>query len=498
MPQARSKARTAAVIDIGSNSIRMVLFRLDGEAVWTSFNEKAAAGLGRSMARTGRLDPQGVETAYAALARFRALIEAARPDEVIVAATAAVRQAEDGPDFVKAVAARTGFKVRVLSGAEEARLSATGVFAGIPGAAGLVADLGGLSLELVPVGPDGPRPGESYPLGPFAVGAETAETGRDMRAEVRERLKHAPISLSRPTLYVVGGVWRSLASLSMQSQGYPLPQLHRYEMEAGEARALCQAVARKSPTQLARMPGVSRRRAATLPYAGLLLDALIKRFRFETITVSGWGLREGLLFEARTEARRKAASDMILGHGLAALWGEVDAVRPLAEAVSRFVAPIMAPLEPVFSPERDPELVRAACWMAEAGQRFEPGRQAEPALHAVLRGPVTGADHIERAFLAAVAFARRSTADVGAASPTLDAMLSLAGQKRAQALGTAIRLACDIAAGQPGLLDTVTAYVGEDRLHLSARDPRLLQGERIPARAVDLARMVGVELNLAV
>lgn len=474
----------------------MVLFRLDGEAVWTVFNEKVAAGLGRGLAKTGRLNPVGVDLAHEALARFRALIDAVHPERVIVAATAAVRQAEDGPDFVKAVAARTGLKVRVLSGVEEARISATGVFAGVPGAEGLVGDLGGLSLELVPVGADGPQPGESYELGPFAVGAEGAAPDQTLRSLVRDRLKHAPVSLSCPTFYVVGGVWRALATLHMNAEGYPLPQLHRYEMPADDARALCQMVARKDAQLLARMPGVSKRRAAALPYAALLLDALIKRFRFEQIVVSGWGLREGLLFEARASERRRAAPQTILGHGLAALWGGVEEMRPMAEASARFVKPILAALPPVFSEERDPQLVEAACWMADAGQRFEPGRQAEPALHAVLRGPVTGADHTERAFLAATAFARRSSADVGAISPTINALLSPAGQQRAGILGAAIRLASDISAGQPALLDAVRVEMGQGRLDLSAKDVRLLQGERLRARAGELAAMLGLSLTI--
>src|SRR5580658_1581665 len=139
----------AAVIDVGSNSVRLVLYRVEGRAVWTVFNEKILAGLGRDIAATGRLSPEGVEAAMAALRRFAALVAAARPDRVFAVATAAARDAEDGPAFCRQVRAETGLDLRVLSGVEEARYSAFGVVAGAPHSGGLVGDLGGASLELI-------------------------------------------------------------------------------------------------------------------------------------------------------------------------------------------------------------------------------------------------------------------------------------------------------------------------------------------------------------
>ena len=133
----RTRQSDAAVIDVGSNSVRLVLYRLEGRAVWTVFNEKILAGLGRDLATTGKLSPEGVDAALAALTRFKALIDALAPDAVFAAATAAVREASDGLAFCDRVAEETGITLRVLTGEEEARYAALGVLAGAPNSNGL-------------------------------------------------------------------------------------------------------------------------------------------------------------------------------------------------------------------------------------------------------------------------------------------------------------------------------------------------------------------------
>ena len=159
--------RDVAVIDIGSNSVRLVVYRLEGRAIWTVYNEKVLAGLGSELLETGRLSIGGVEDAMTALRRFSALLDASKPSELFVAATAAVREAADGETFVLRVMAETGLAVRVLTGAEEARYAALGVLAGTPSASGLVGDLGGASLELTRIDEGQAGDGITLPLGAF-------------------------------------------------------------------------------------------------------------------------------------------------------------------------------------------------------------------------------------------------------------------------------------------------------------------------------------------
>ena len=169
MIEALPPSRDIAAIDIGSNSVRLVLYRLEGRAVWTVFNEKVLAGLGRDLAATGRLSPEGVSLAMTALRRFAAVLEGVRPERTLIAATAAVREAADGPEFCERVAAETGLRIRVLSGEEEAKYAAMGVLAGAPDAHGVSADMGGASLELTRLNGDGVEHGLTLPLGPFAL-----------------------------------------------------------------------------------------------------------------------------------------------------------------------------------------------------------------------------------------------------------------------------------------------------------------------------------------
>ena len=195
--------RQAAVIDVGSNSVRLVVYRLEGRAIWTVFNEKALAGLGRDLPETGRLSPQGVETALTALRRFRVVLEGWPDADVYTAGTAAVREAADGRAFLRRVEDEIGLKIRVLSGEEEARYGALGVIAGEPGAQGVVGDLGGSSLELVQVRAGQPGDGVSLPLGPFALGAPRAmnieQTRKLIEAQLRPWRVDSPAASSMPS-----------------------------------------------------------------------------------------------------------------------------------------------------------------------------------------------------------------------------------------------------------------------------------------------------------
>src|SRR3984885_5418141 len=174
-----------AVIDIGSNSLRLVVFERLNATLLPLLNEKVMCGLGRGIARTGRLNRDGVELAYANLQRFVALARALKVDHLMAIATAAVRGASDGHEFTAEIERQCGIPVRIVDGAEEARLSAAGVLAGIPGADGVVADLGGGSVELVRIDGAGPRDrgspaigdGISLPLGPLRL-AELADNPR--------------------------------------------------------------------------------------------------------------------------------------------------------------------------------------------------------------------------------------------------------------------------------------------------------------------------------
>ncbi|HZZ88176.1 MAG TPA: Ppx/GppA phosphatase family protein [Caulobacteraceae bacterium] len=487
-----SAAWDAAVIDVGSNSVRLVLYRVEGRAVWTVFNEKILAGLGRDLAVTGRLSSEGVEAALAALRRFAELVDAWKPHRVFAVATAAARDAEDGAAFCLRVRSETGLDLRVLSGAEEARYAALGVLAGAPQSAGLAGDLGGASLELVRLADGAPGDGVTLPLGPFAF-KDRLDADR-IRSQVERRLKPHAETLRTPIFHAVGGAWRNLALLAMRMSSYPLEIVHQYELSRREALEAARLISRQSVRSLERIEGISRRRLETLPHAAVVLEGLVDMLGVERVVLSAYGLREGVLFEAMPDACR--AADPLI-EGCAALSAREGVNPALGPAVERFIEPAFGQLEPVLG-AREMVLRRAVSRLADVGARLHPDHRADLIFHQVLRTPIPGMNHAERVFLATSMFARH-TAAATVPEPGLTARLLTHEQvQRARALGAAVRLACDLSGRSPELLAQASLEIRPGAVVLEADEAAapLLLGEQTAKRAATLAALLERDLKL--
>lgn len=488
--------RDAAVIDIGSNSVRLVVYRLEGRAIWTVFNEKVLAGLGRDLAKTGRLSPDGVIQTLQALKRFRAVLEAVDPAETFVVATAAAREAEDGPDFIARVKAETGFTVRVLTGEEEAHYAAVGVLAGAPDATGVVGDLGGASLELVRLNATGAGQGVTLPLGPFSLAGPTSGPTAGFDAErvrrlARERIGAVAADFRTDTFHAVGGAWRNLALLHMRLSGYPLHVVHQYEIPAGEALEAARLVSHQSKSSLERIEGMSKKRSETLPYAAVVLEILIEQLALKRIEISAYGVREGLLFEAMPP--RVRGLDPLI-EGCTALGARQGVADDLGASLDAWIAPAFRTLPPLFG-ERDGVLVSAACRLSDVGARLHPDHRADLVFEQVLRAPIAGQTHAERCFLAVAAHARHATNFHPPELATLERLLSPAQLKRARALGATIRLACDLSGRSPSLLARSRLTLDKNHLVLAAEPgfADLLLGEPTNKRANTAAQHLGLK-----
>lgn len=494
MPAFSPTSRQAAVIDVGSNSVRLVIYRLEGRAIWTVFNEKALAGLGRDLPSTGRLSPDGVETAITALRRFRTVLNGASADELFVVATAAVREAADGQAFVARVQSETGFSVRVLTGAEEARYAALGVLAGQPDADGVAGDLGGSSLELVHLEDGAPRGGVTLPLGPFALGAPKPLDVDRMRRTIVGHLDQAALRFRSREFHAVGGAWRNLALLHMEMADYPLRVAHQYEMNRSDAVDVARFVARQSKASLERMVGLSKKRFDTLPYSALVLDALIERLGVERVVISAYGLREGLLLEAmRPEERR--CNPLI--EGFEALTQLRGLSHDLGRALENWIAPAFGQLPPVFG-RRDSVLNAAACRLADLGARLHPDHRGELTFEIALRAPVAGMNHAERAFLACAGFSRHDASANTPEPSTISRILTPERRTRARALGSAIRLGCDVAGRNAALLRHSNLSIADGRLILAAEPGwgDMLLGEQTAKRGQTLAQALKLKLQI--
>jgi len=305
-------SRQLAVIDIGSNSVRLVIYDIFGAHFTPVYNEKVLAGLGRDLRITGRLSIDGKRKCREALARFSQIISARNLGAPLVGATAALRVAEDAPDFIASIRLETGLDISPISGKEEARLAALGLLSSNARRVGIGADLGGASLEIMRIdaslmNDDASVQGISLPLGPFdAIGGKLSEfRTEDYAARIEDIdavLAKAPSYLDgENTLYLVGGAWRNLAAIHQHRTDYPMRTLQGYKLSVQDAKALAHWGWNEGIEEVLKWPGMRKARAETLPYAGLMLERLLKRFSPKSVVISMVGLREGLVWNTLSE-----------------------------------------------------------------------------------------------------------------------------------------------------------------------------------------------------
>ncbi|HYD32602.1 MAG TPA: Ppx/GppA family phosphatase [Azospirillaceae bacterium] len=471
-----------AVIDIGSNSIRLVVYDALTRAPFPIFNEKIMCGLGRTVERTGHLNPDGVKLALANLERFGHLVRGMHVARVDVLATAAVRDADDGPAFVAEVERRTGLTVRVISGEEEARLSAQGVLSGTPGADGLMGDLGGGSLELVGLERGVIGPQVTLPLGPFrlidAAGGRQAAAVKIIDQHL-EKLSWLAGHRGR-AFFPVGGNWRALAKLHMEHVRHPLHVIHHYEIAGPMARDFAALVARQSKGSLDRMGGGSRRRNDTLPFAALVMERLIRMVQPSSVVFSAYGLREGHLFDLLSPEEQRHDPLIASCEELAARQGRFGT----AEILVSWTAGLFG------GEDQGAACLRhAACLLSDLGWVEHPDYRAEHAFLRILRLPFAGLDHAERAFLALALHTRYGgRLDDGLTAPARG--LVREGQAiKANILGLALRLAHTLTGGVMTLLQRTSLRLDEDRLILVLpEDEASLKGEMVERRLESLAK----------
>ncbi len=439
--RARSQTRQAeradrAVIDIGSNTVRLVVYSGTRRTPSVWLNEKVTAKLGQDLSTTGKLPAKSIALAMNGLARFTTILKDLEIADVQCVATAAVREAKNGPQFLKKVR-EFGVEPRLLSGEEEANISALGVIGAFPGAKGIVADLGGGSLELVAIGEGTYHDGISMPLGTLRLPALREKGERAFRKAVNQELKSASWAKEQEgPLYLVGGTWRALAAYAMHRSHYPLTDPHAFKLSNAEAEKVARKLAKMDPEKLSNIAGISSSRAAGLPDAAAMLRVILSTLKPDGVVVSSWGLREGLLFDRLEPAAR-----------------EQD---PLLTAVTHFTTPRGASLSHatmiagwtsrVVTPNgRGTERLRlAAIMLAMAQVRLEPNMRLKHSFDWAIDKRWTGLDHRGRALIGAALRGACNQPEV------TDDLLALASEKdlrEAASWGLAFRLCRRIGAG---------------------------------------------------
>ncbi len=460
----KKSRKPVSVIDIGSNSVRLVVYDGQTRTPIPLHNEKAICALGKGLEKTGKLNPDGVKMAGDTVSRYVKISRALGCGSIDALATAAVRDATDGPAFAKALAARARIKVQILTGKQEADRSALGVLCGIPDADGIVADLGGGSLELVKVGERRMSEHTTLPLGLLRL-SEAAEGDRAKALSIINKALDKNKWVSRQkdkTLYAVGGAWRSLARVCIAQMNYPLHVLDNFTLERQQAIGLFDVISRLSQRSLEQIKGIPRARLATLPLGAALLERLLEVAKPRSLVFSIYGMREGQFYKDLPAAVRHEDPVVSLAEEMARAAGRsVEAGHESFKWMSG-----------LFKEEgpKQKKLRLAACLLRDVWWTEHPDYRAEQAFLRVLRLPFLGLGHEDRAALALVLYYRYQSE---ASAPIIEqahALLAESRIQRIQTIGLAMRLAYALSAGAPGWVGKTSLKIEGDKLVL--RVPR--------------------------
>lgn len=472
-------ATPVAVVDIGSNTIRLVIFDGVGRTPLAVFNEKIACGLGQYLHETGRLNPKGVEKAYQNLQRFREIVKSSNCQRVLAFATAAARDALDGPEFIEKVREITGFDVRVLTGYEEGRMAALGVLAGNPFCNGIVGDLGGGSLELVDFTEGQHKDIISLPFGALTL-AQSFPKRESRQKHIATFVSKVEWLKGHRTFYAVGGTWRAIGKIALKYFKSPFRVPHGYILDASKAVKLAEYLQTIATEDLVELYDLSKKRAKLVPAAASVLRSVLEHHDFERIVFSYNGAREGVYFDNLPEEAQKLDPLLAACGRWAVHHGRFNA---------EHAAKLFEWTSPLFKDEtfKHARLRHAACLISDISWGDHPEFQTEQGFNRCMKFPFNVTTHKEKLYLA-ITVARR----YGNPSKFLKSYSSYLPEKDikdALKVGRSLRLCYTLTAGIPELLNDMQLSVENNSLVLTVNAKSvMLLGEAVEKRLAKVAR----------
>lgn len=479
------------VIDVGSNSVRLVVYNALKRVPVPLFNEKVLCGLALGLEKTGKLNPEGVMLAHQTLARFIRLAAALEVKSLHVLATAAVRDAVDGQAFVTECEQRYNIRIRIFSGVEEARYATLGIMAAFPGAFGLIGDLGGGSLELARIGDDKVEAACSFPLGLLRLLAAAEGDKKKAASLIDSYIKDLPLfqEVKGKSFYAVGGGFRNLAKIYIALTHYPLRILHHYTVPTSSFLSVLKNITQIPLTRLEALSGISGRRAETLPYTALVMERIIALMQPSRIVFSAYGIREGFLF-GQLSAEEQAEDPLIAS--CITMIRQIDEPPAYGYELHQWMAPLFAD-----ETQETSHLRLGACILSGLARYEHTEYRAEIAFRRFLDSFVIGVSHRARLFIATALFHRyKSAADDTILSAAL-LLLEDEALKTARIIGLAMRLGHNISAGMPGVLPATSLTIQHDTLVLGFQEGSgLLMGEAVQKRLDKLAQVMGLKVEV--
>lgn len=485
-----------SVIDIGSNSVRLVVYEGLSRAPAVLFNEKVLCGLGKGLALTGRMDEEGVTRALAALRRFHALSEQAQAQQLYVLATAAAREASNGPDFIRDAEAILGCEIEVLSGEKEALYSAYGVISGFHDADGIAGDLGGGSLELIDIKGKTCGEGITLPLGGLRLSEYSGGSIDKAASFTKKQVKTAKLLAKGEgrTFYAVGGTWRNIAKLHMEITGYPLHMMQGYELSLPDMLSFLDEVIASKDSKDPAWQAVSKNRRTLLPFGAVAMREVLVTMKPAKIAFSAQGVREGYLYSLLPEAEQNADPLLVVADELAILRARSpEHARELADWSGRTV--------PIFGIDETPDEARyrqAACLLADISWRAHPDYRGLQALNIIAHSSFIAITHPGRAYIALANYYRfEGLNDNG----TTEHLTTIAGERMqvlAKLLGGLLRVVYLFSASMPGVIDHLKFRRSEradiDLEFVVPHEYCDFAGERLEGRLQQLSKLTGKKL----
>ncbi|MBN9046976.1 MAG: exopolyphosphatase [Rhizobiales bacterium] len=489
--------KPVAVIDIGSNSVRLVVYEGIVRSPTLLFNEKILCGLGKGLVKTGKLNEKSVDAALRALKRFRALAEQAGAVSIHALATAAAREASNGPDFIAQAEAILGRHIEVLSGREEAYYSALGIISGFYKPKGVAGDLGGGSLELVAIDDHEVGEGITLPLG----GLRLQDMSND---KISEATKIARRELARADLleahrgevfYAVGGTWRNLAKLHMTATHYLLHVTQGYEMDPKEAESFLKRVAKGNLDTMRGIEGVSRNRRQLLTYGATVLLETLRRMKPSKIVFSALGVREGYLFSLLPKNEQKL--DPLLSSA-----EELAILRSRSPRHARELAAWTSATLPILGYDETEDEARyreAACLVADISWRAHPDYRGAQAVNIISHSSFGGIDHAGRSYMALANHYRHDGLVDDDVAPEILQLATPRLRERAKLLGALLRVVFLLSASMPGVIPRLLWRKEENGLALVVpADLADLISDRPEGRLQQLSKLTGQNLRFAI
>ncbi len=481
------------VVDIGSNSVRLVVYDGAVRAPTAIFNEKVLAGLGRSIASMGSLDAAAIDSALAGLTRFSTILRILGVKNVRAIATAACREASNGAVFLARAEKALGMRIGILTGVEEAEYAASGILMGFETPDGVVGDLGGGSLELIDIDGKSLKRATTLPLGSLRL-IDASGGKLDKALAITDAELGTVDFLARGTgrpFYAVGGTWRAFAKLHMENQGYPLHVMQGYAMPTDSVIAFCEQI--RKGKRIAGLANVTKARREVLPFGALVLERTLRQLKPSQVLFSAFGIREGLVYKLLSPTERERDPLMAFATEYARLRS-----RSLEHSVELcgWTDALFGPGGPSESAS-EKRLRYAACLLSDVAWRAHPDYRGEQSLAGMAHAAMAGIDHPGRIFLAMAAFFRHAgpsgkAGEVAELSARLIPLLSQRQLERAKLVGAAVRAAHMLSIGRPGIIDQSPLSFEKDKLIVSLPTSyAALDGERLQRRFATLAALLG-------